>query len=263
MNQMNFPRIQRGCCAFGWIPLVVLLPMAAEAQERAVLATHTPQPVTIDGMPDPAWDVAHVVDDFYAWDEEENPIPARSQTRVRVLWDDDHLYVRAELDDKDIYALHTEHNSRTWDDDVFELFVQPRQGSDRYYEFHVTPRNITLQLGFPSTDREGRVFRDHIFDGGMQSAVTLDGIINDWKQKDRGWVVEIAIPFSAFSEAAPPPDDGTVWHVAFCRYDYSYYLHDHPHEADERAVETSSSVAFPRRGFHQTEYYHPMTFHRP
>src|SRR5437870_13812197 len=65
--------------------------------------------ITIDGEAnEAAWESAQVIDTFSAhWLDR----PARSATRARLLWDDEYLYFFAGMDDSDLYADLTQHDS--------------------------------------------------------------------------------------------------------------------------------------------------------
>jgi hypothetical protein len=86
-----------------FVVLICLLTLAAHgAEERKIIViTRTDSPPTIDGrLDDPAWLQATVVDDFH----QNNPNyleAATEETVVRLLYDDDYLYVGADLRDKD------------------------------------------------------------------------------------------------------------------------------------------------------------------
>ena len=59
---------------------------------------------------------------------------------------------------------------------------------------------------------------------GLQSAVYLDGTINDSSDRDRGWTVELALPWAGMDVLAKgdkrnvPPEDHDVWRMDFSRF---------------------------------------------
>lgn len=59
---------------------------------------------------------------------------------------------------------------------------------------------------------------------GLRSAVFLDGTINDDGDRDRGWTVELALPWSGMDVLAMdddfslPPKDNDVWRMDFSRF---------------------------------------------
>jgi DNA-binding beta-propeller fold protein YncE len=50
---------------------------------------------------------------------------------------------------------------------------------------------------------------------GIRIATSVDGTLNDDTDKDRGWVLEVAIPFANFAEVTgrSHPRDGDIWHL--------------------------------------------------
>jgi len=172
-------------------------------------------------------------------------------TRAAILWDDEHLYVGFRLEEPDVTATLTERDSRIWLDDDVELFVA---GPDAYWELEVNAFNTVYEVlfgwdradtaeafaGDPALQREhlraapfdGVDFRPHPrgsrtgywgFDlPGLRTAVHVDGSLNDPGDVDRGWSVEIAVPWAGLAPLAAgralPPADGDEWRVALCRF---------------------------------------------
>src|SRR5262245_60841451 len=98
--------------------------------------------ITIDGAADEAdWQRAEVIDCFrQPWAGSA----ARTATRARLLWDRENLYFFADLEDGDLFADLTEHDAKTWLNDVFELFFKPAADKTAYYEFQVNAANTGL-----------------------------------------------------------------------------------------------------------------------
>ena len=58
---------------------------------------------------------------------------------------------------------------------------------------------------------------------GLKTAVQLQGTLNNPRDKDRGWSLEIAIPWSALNRGPRPavaPKDGEQWRVNFSRVEW-------------------------------------------
>jgi hypothetical protein len=59
---------------------------------------------------------------------------------------------------------------------------------------------------------------------GLETAVHVDGTINDNKDRDRGWTVELRIPWRSLEPLATPdgralpPRDGDEWRMDFSRF---------------------------------------------
>jgi hypothetical protein len=230
-------------------------PIAAERAAEDIPAVRKAQcrwrtdRITIDGILDEkAWEKAEKLTDFAVFWQKRKPDTA---TTARLLWDDEYFYFCAEMVDHDLFALEKEHNGRTWEDDVFEIFLKPAADKRPYYEFQVNPLNTRLELFLPSRGAGGyRRFADEAR-LGMQTAVKLRGTLNDWEDKDVGWTVEGRIPWTAFKPTGGPPKPGEKWRFALCRYDYSVYL--------ERP-ELSSTAPLTEPDFHRYEDYGELTF---
>lgn len=105
--------------------------------------------INIDGkLDDPAWADAAWTSDFVDitrhTQSSRNLVPAAFQTRVKLRWDPDYLYVGAELRDRFVYANITGHNQvAPYHDNDFEFFVDP-SGSSQFYK--VSARNIARMI---------------------------------------------------------------------------------------------------------------------
>jgi DNA-binding beta-propeller fold protein YncE len=167
--------------------------------------------IHVDGkLDEPAWRNATSFGDFkFAWWKEGK----REQTLARMLWDDEFLYVSYACQDAHISAVNTEHDSPVYKDDCVELFTAPNP--DRPFDYF----NIEMNVNRAILDR-------HHPDGlgktvpnwnssGILIATAVDGTLNNDTDKDRGWVLEVAIPFANFSHVTgrPHPSDGDVWHL--------------------------------------------------
>jgi hypothetical protein len=206
-------------------------------------------PIKVDGiLDDVAWGRAAVLKDFAVFWQRRGP---RTATTARLLWDDRYLYFAAEMEDSDLFALVKEANGMTWEDDVFELFFKPAADKLPYYEFQVNAANTPLELFLPSRGSGGYRRFAPLTRLGMESAVRLQGTLNHWEDKDKGWAVEGRIPWTAFKATGGRPEAGATWRFALCRYDYSAAL-DRP--------ELSSSAPLTQPDFHRYEDYGELTF---
>lgn len=207
--------------------------------------------IKLDGdLSDPAWKEAQVLRDFAVFWQHR---PARSKTTARLLWDDEHIYFASEMEDVDLYADIDQRNGMTWTNDVFELFFKPDKARLTYYEFQVNALNTQLELFLPSRGAGGfqRFARSTKF--GIESAVKLQGTLNNWRDRDTGWSVEGRIPWTAFEASGGKPKSGSSWTFALCRYDYSKE-YDSP--------DLSSTAPLTQANFHRYEDYGELTFVR-
>jgi len=92
---------------------------------RGYLRPFTASPITIDGkLNEAAWTAAPWTDDFRDIQGAAKP-PPRFRTRAKLLWDNEYLYVAAELEEPHVWATITNHDSVIFQDPDFEVFIDP------------------------------------------------------------------------------------------------------------------------------------------
>jgi len=206
--------------------------------------------ITLDGhITETAWDRAQKITEFTIPGTNR---PAAQPATARFLWDDRFLYLAVEITDDDLFAIKTAHDSRTWEDDVCEVFLKPSDVDNPYYEIHITPRGMVLDLLIGRRWAAGSFERWTSWESGIEAKVRLVGTLNDWRDRDHGWVVEAAIPLKALSAVNPKPQLGDRWRFAICRYNYSVHL--------DGGRELSSSARLAEQNFHRYEDFDYLEF---
>ncbi len=179
-------------------------------------------PVTIDGkLDDPAWKAAAWTTDFVDIEGSAKPAP-RFRTRAKILWDDEYLYIGAELEEPQVAATLTQHDSVIFHDNDFEVFLKPPGDAHGYFEFEINALNTSWDLFLNKPYRDGGK-ADNSWDiPGLKTAVAISGTLNDLSDVDRGWTVEMAFPWSAFGARLPvkKPEIGGEWRVNFSRVEW-------------------------------------------
>ncbi len=214
-------------------------------------------PIVIDGKgDDDAWKHAQVIDNFYQpWLKQ--PRPAKTKTKARLLWDREHIYFLAEMEDSDLYADVKEPDGQTWDNDVFELFFKPADDKPGYYEFQVNAAGTILDMFIPRRGSGG--YQRYKSDGKfhLEAKVRLDGTLNNWRDRDKGWTVEGRIPWKDFFRTGGRPKPDERWKFALCRYDYSVDFEG----PDLSTCAPLKSLHYP--DFHHFEDYATLRFAGP
>jgi len=214
-------------------------------------------PITIDGKADEdAWKHAQVIDNFYLPWLGKNARAAKTATKARLLWDREYIYFFAEMEDTDLYADVTEHDGQLWDNDVFELFFKPAEDKPGYYEFQVNAAGAVLDMFLPRRGAGG--YRRFKSDGDfhVEAKVKLDGTLNHWQDKDKGWSVEGRIPWKDFLRTGGRPEPGEAWKFALCRYDYSV-------DFEGPELSTCAPLKSQTPDFHHHEEYATLRFVGP
>jgi hypothetical protein len=198
---------------------------AADAPPRAYDCRRTGTPVRLDGrLEEGAWRSAPWTDDFVDIEGAAKPAP-RFRTRAKMLWDDTYFYVAARLEEPHVWATLTQHDSVIFHDDDFEVFIDPNGDALEYYEFEINALNTGWDLLLDKPYRLGGKAHNEWEIPGLRSAVHVDGTLNDPKDVDCGWTVEIAFPWRALAEYAhkpAPPHLDDEWRVNFSRVEWRH-----------------------------------------
>jgi hypothetical protein len=182
---------------------------------RLYLCLRVAEPPDIDGrLDDAAWRKAEWTADFVDIEGALKPRP-RYRTRVKMVWDDRHLYVAAELEDPHVWATLEKRDSVVYQDNDFELFADPDADTHHYFELEINALGTEWDLLLEKPYRDGGPARTAWTMRGLRTAVHVDGTLNDPRDIDRGWRVEIAVPWSALERATPRP--GERWRMNFSR----------------------------------------------
>jgi hypothetical protein len=219
------------------------------AASKAVECRWLKGQIEFDGnLNESGWKQAEPIEFRVPW-LNRNP---KTATKARLLWDKEYLYFAAEMEDHDLYADKLEGNGRLWENDVFELFFKPSTTSLAYYEFQVNAANARLEMYLPSRGAGGYTrFGPLLEQFHIEAIVKLNGTLNDWTDKDKGWNVEGRISWDAFKATGGRPKPGDIWRFALCRYDYSVTLEQ---------PEQSTSAPLTRPDFHRYEDYQELVF---
>jgi len=181
-----------------------------------------------DGKLDkPFWAQAEPVSDFHDIEGDSKPRPLK-KTEFRMLWDDDYLYIGAQLWDDQIWATVTGRDEVIFVDNDFEVFLSPKHSTHRYYEIELNALGTIwdLLMDKPQRDQANRIIGWDV--RGLRSAAHVEGALNDPSADNRFWSAELLIPWLPLRECEPDevlpgrlaPETGECWRLNFSRVEY-------------------------------------------
>ena len=185
--------------------------------------------------------------------------PGMYHTQAAILWSDTHLYIAFEAEEPFVEAHLKKRDSIVFLENDLEVFID---GGDCYYELEVNAANTIYEVFFiwkdayekggkfdippfdvhqqeaytfgGDYDRSGASFWKGThprgirwaftnFDlPGLATAVQVDGTLNDNSDIDKGWSLEIGIPWKSLELLANgrsiPPSDGDIWNMFLGRF---------------------------------------------
>lgn len=181
----------------------------------------------IDGKAEKAWDAAPFTDKFI---DIEGVKQVKFDTRCKMLWDDTYLYVYAELREPHVWGDITQRDAIIYLNNDFEVFINPSEKTEAYGEIEINALNTVWDLLLNRPYRAGGYANFHWNLDDMKTAVSIQGTLNNPKDTDTGWNVEMAIPLKAFIELKndrrKPIEEGDQWRMNFSRVQWDHDLVD-------------------------------------
>lgn len=198
-----------------------LAPAADEMQQYQAIKIS--KPLKIDGkLDDAAWARAPWTQNFIDIEGQTKPIP-RFRTRAKMLWDDTYLYIAAEMEEPNLWATYDRHDMVIFHEHDFEVFLDPDGDTLHYFEFEMNALNTGWDLYLPKPYNKGGKADNGWEMPGLKTAVHLKGTLNNPADKDEGWTLEIAMPWTAFNRGPRPavaPKPGEQWRINFSRVEW-------------------------------------------
>lgn len=173
----------------------------------------TSRPVIDGRLDDAAWANSQAVTFQFPW---PNQTGAKQKTTARLLWDDQYLYIAYECEDADITAQYTHRDDPTYKDDAVEAFINPRPSQQELYiGFEMNARAVMYDYAMVLGRANFKRFDTQRF----ELATHLNGTLNTTGDTDKGWSLEVAIPFSEFDPLGKTPAPGETWTINLNRWD--------------------------------------------
>lgn len=210
---------------FAFVPaaLLLLITGVAAGPPKGYVCCRASGLISVDGkLDDPAWREAPWTGPFLDIEGDAKPRP-RFRTRAKMLWDDQYFYVAAELEEPHVWGTLTKHDSVIFHDNDFEVFIDPDGDNHEYYELEINALNTEWDLFLKRPYRDGGPAVNEWEIPGLKTGVHVAGTLNQPKDTDSGWSVELAIPWTVLAEYAhrpAPPRDGDQWRVNFSRVEW-------------------------------------------
>ncbi|SIS67726.1 Carbohydrate family 9 binding domain-like [Zobellia uliginosa] len=212
--------------------------------------------MVIDGkMNEAAWSKteARTLDYFYRIDKPTD----QQKSTFRMLWGKDKFYVFFEMEDRYITARETKRDGQPYFDDCAEIFfITAPDSLDTHFGYELNLNKAVNDFIFFNDYVEGRDVVYKTFNPDFEVEVIYDGTINDNSDIDKGWTMEMAIPYSNFGELGKVVaiEAGNKWAFLAIRQDRN----------DAKGNRRSTSTIFPiydiSKNVHQANRFGLMEF---
>ncbi len=193
-------------------------------QPRRYGCLFTPHPPALNGdVEGPAWRRAPWTEDFLDIEGPEHNLQPWLRTQAKMLWDEQCLYIGAQMEEPRVWATMTQRDAVIFRDHDFEVFLDPDGDNHQYVELEMNALNTVWDLLLPKPYRDGGPAVNAFDLAGLRTGVKVDGFLNDPLRPSKGWSATIAIPWSSIkmlSSQPVPPRDGDRWRINFSRVEW-------------------------------------------
>lgn len=177
---------------------ILLLAFCSEGIAETDTVRFTSERITIDGRTlERSWNDAewrsidkHILGEY--------PEPQDFAGRYKLLWDEHHLYLLAEISDDVLFDQHADPLLRYWDDDCLEIFID-EDGSGGNHQFNYNAFAYHIALDNQAVDIGGQ-----LEDGSPEFVLLNDHIDSRWRRQEH-------------------PPHAVLWEVAIKVFDDSFH----------------------------------------
>lgn len=188
------------------------------------IVTKTIDSIEIDGKAEElSWKNSKFTDDFIDIEGVKTP---KFQTKVKLLWDDNYLYIFSEMEEPHIWGYLKQRDTIIFYNNDFEVFIDPSGQAQSYGEIEINALNTVWDLHLNKPYRVGgnADFNWNLIN--LKSAIQVYGTLNNPNDVDSLWSVEMAIPLKPFiklkNDPKTFPKEGEQWRINFSRVEWDH-----------------------------------------
>ena len=133
--------------------------------------------------------------------------PEAGQILFHAMWNDQYLYIAVQVDDPNVVGTHGQLMSEVWNDDDVEVFIETDHArspilTERCFRLAASARG-GAGVSFYQGSQGQWIPNPRL--GGLKLEVAVQGTLNQPADQDRGYTVEIGIPWEMLG-GQPPRD---------------------------------------------------------
>jgi len=176
--------------------------------------------LNIDGeLNEDEWALAPWSELFVDIEGRDKELPSQD-TRLKMLYNQEFVYFAFEIKEKHIWASIEERDAVIYLDNDIEIFIDANGDTHNYLELELNALNTVWDLFLAKPYREGGPILNEFNFKDLQTAIKINGTLNDPSDEDESWIVEVAIPWSNIISTNTPkrvPEQGESMRMNFSR----------------------------------------------
>jgi len=183
---------------------------AKQAELQTVIIPRTTATISADGQLDEEdWKKAPVLTFS---DSLGRQVSRKYGTKLRLLYDENNLYVAFEAEDQDVSCVYQKRDDPIYNHEAVELFIMPHVQAPKigpYFELQASPKGVIFDAAFTGR-RQGM---DVSYNAEQRVGTTVQGTLNEENDKDVGYISEWIVPFAKMKWAKHSPKPGDEWRM--------------------------------------------------
>lgn len=192
------------------------------------IISKTSEDIIVDGKASElSWENASFTDYFIDIEGIKEP---KYKTKTKMLWDDQFIYVYAELSEPHVWGTLKQRDTIIYYNNDFEVFIDPSQTGIGYGEIEINALNTVWDLYLNKPYRIGGHANFEWNLNKLKSAVQIHGSLNTPNDIDSLWTVELAIPIKPLialkNRPKSAPKEGEQWRINFSRVQWDHDIID-------------------------------------
>ncbi|MGL2966620.1 DUF5916 domain-containing protein [Flavobacterium sp. XGLA_31] len=247
--------------SYRFLHIILLLSILSFGQKKVLQTKFTDEKITIDAeFDEEAWKTAAVATHFIMINPDNGkPIPYEKRTEVKIVYNNEAIYVAAKLYDNEPDKIRKELTSRDnfATADHFGVFFNGYNDGQQEFRFFVSAAGVQQDLVY--TDANGE---DYSWDAIWDSHVAIT---------DYGWAVEMRIPYAALRFST---DVKQIWGLNFYReimrdrqqYSWNFLDNKIPNESTQAGIlDGINNIKTPTRLFfipYSSQYFYASKEHK-
>ncbi|SEC91952.1 Carbohydrate family 9 binding domain-like [Tenacibaculum sp. MAR_2009_124] len=178
----------------------------------------------IDGFIDSEiWNRAQWSETFIDIEGKKKP---KYKTNFKMLWDNENVYILAKLQDEHIWGTLKQRDTIIFNNNCFEIFLDPDGNTHNYMELEINALNTVWDLFISKPYRNNPEVKFEWDIQGIKTEVSHEGTLNNSNDIDKGWVIEMALPWKSLNvdNDESPVGKGRFWRMNFMRVHWNFLL---------------------------------------
>lgn len=145
----------------------------------AIDVEHTTTPIVIDGVAESAWDQTTWHSMPYLMDGSLPNSDKDFKGRYKLLWDENTLYLQADITDDVLIDTHPDPTEKYWNDDALEIFIDSdasggnHQFNHTAFAYHIGLDNQAADFG---PDKKPHLYTEHLVSNWKRNTVAPHNI---------------------------------------------------------------------------------------